>query len=166
MRAGIGTRLTWGDQDFVVIAVDYRHAVFRSIVEDFVREVVVEELLRMPDIVWHDLRPPSHEPADVQLIAGLPEKERQVVEAWAEQLAIVKAAVEAGQDAAFLLEDVRVAMSGLVEVNSVETVRRKFQRFRSEGVLGLIDKRRYNGRKPSLDLRVASALRASSAPRA
>ena len=158
MRAGIGTRLTWGDQDFVVIAVDYRHAVLRSIVEDFVREVVVEELLRMPDIVWHDLRPPSHEPADVQLIAGLPEKERQVVEAWAEQLAIVKAAVEAGQDAAFLLEDVRVAMSGLVEVNSVETVRRKFQRFRSEGVLGLIDKRRYNGRKPSLDLRVASAL--------
>lgn len=158
MRAGIGTRLTWGDQDFVVIAVDYRHAVLRSLSEEFAREVVIEELLRMPDVVWHDVQPPSTGPADVQLLDGLPEKDRLVVEAWAEQLAIVKEAVDAGQDAAFLLEDVRTAMSRLIQVNSVETVRRKFQRYRTEGVLGLIDKRRYNGRKPTLDPRVASAL--------
>lgn len=158
MRAGIGTRLTWGDQDFVVIAVDYRLAMLRSLAEDSVREVVIEELLRMPDVVWHDLRPPATAPADVQLLDGLPEKERRIVEAWAEQFEMVKARVESGEDAGPLLEDVRVAMSPLVEVGSIQTVRRKFRRYREEGLLGLIDKRLYNGRKPALDPRVASAL--------
>ena len=158
MRAGIGTRLTWGDQDFVVIAVDYRLAVLRSLAEDSVREVAIEELLRMPDVVWHDLRPPATAPADVQLLDGLPKKERRIVEAWAEQIEIVKTRVESGEDAGPLLEEVRVAMSSLVEVGSIQTVRRKLRRYREEGLLGLIDKRLYNGRKPALDPRVASAL--------
>ncbi|MFT4219928.1 MAG: DDE-type integrase/transposase/recombinase [Microbacterium sp.] len=158
MRAGIGTRLTWGDQDFVVIAVDYRVAVLRSLAEDCLREVVIEELLRMPDVVWHGLRPPATAPADVQLLEGLPEEERQIIEAWAEQFEIVKARVEAGEDAGPLLEDVRVEMSRFVGEVSIATVRRKFQQYRREGLLGLIDKRRYNGRKPVPDPRIAAAL--------
>lgn len=76
-------------QDFVVIAVDYRVAVLRSLAEDCLREVVIEELLRMPDVVWHELRPPATAPTDVQLLEGLPEEERQNIEAWAEHLEIV-----------------------------------------------------------------------------
>ncbi|WP_447943600.1 hypothetical protein [Microbacterium aurum] len=72
MRARIGTQLTWDGHEFVVIAIDYRHAALRSLKEEFVREVVIEELLRAPDVVWHDMRPPSSEPPDVQLIAALP----------------------------------------------------------------------------------------------
>jgi len=48
MRARIGTHLTWDGHEFVVIAIDYRHAVLRSLEEEFVREVVIEELLRAP----------------------------------------------------------------------------------------------------------------------
>ena len=51
MRARIGTHLTWDGHEFVVIAIDYRHAVLRSLEEEFVREVVIEELLRAPDVV-------------------------------------------------------------------------------------------------------------------
>ena len=95
MRARIGTHLTWDGHEFVVIAIDYRHAVLRSLEEEFVREVVIEELLRAPDVVWHDVRPLSSEPPDIQLIAALPEAERRVLDAWVEQLEAVKVAVDA-----------------------------------------------------------------------
>ncbi|ODT25737.1 Mu transposase C-terminal domain-containing protein [Microbacterium sp. SCN 69-37] len=157
MRAGIGTQLTWDDHEFVVIAVDYRHALLRSLTEEFVREVVIEELLRMPDVVWRDVRPPSTEPTDLQLIAGLPETERRSVELWVEQLEVVKRAVDAGRDLIPLLADVRAALRPDIEA-STETVRRKFQRYLAEGVVGLVDKRRFNGRKPVIDARIAGAL--------
>ncbi len=157
MRARIGTHLTWDGHEFVVIAIDYRHAVLRSLEEEFVREVVIEELLRAPDVVWHDVRPLSSEPPDIQLIAALPEEERRVLDAWVEQLEAVKVAVDAGAELKPLLQDVRDAMAPFVQV-STETVRRKYQRYRAEGVLGLIDKRRQNGRKPSVDARIAAAL--------
>lgn len=157
MRARIGTQLTWDGHEFVVIAIDYRHAALRSLKEEFVREVVIEELLRAPDVVWHDMRPPSSEPPDVQLIAALPEAERRVLDAWVEQLEAVKLAVDAGAELTPLLQDVRDAMAPFVQV-SMETVRRKYRRYRGEGVLGLIDKRRQNGRKPLVDPRVATVL--------
>lgn len=156
MRAGIGTQLMWDDHEFVVIAVDYRHALLRSLTEEFVREVVIEELLRMPDVVWRDVRPPSTEPTDLQLVAGLPETERRTVEQWVEQLESVKRAVDAGSDLTPLLADARAALRPHIEA-STETVRRKFQRYLAEGV-GLIDKRRFNGRKPVIDARIAGAL--------
>ena len=34
MRAGIGTQLLWDDHEFVVIAVDYRHALLLDATED------------------------------------------------------------------------------------------------------------------------------------
>lgn len=157
MRAGIGTQLMWDDHEFVVIAVDYRHALLRSLTEEFVREVVIEELLRMPDVVWRDVRPPSTEPTDLQLVAGLPETERRTVEQWVEQLESVKRAVDAGSDLTPLLADARAALRPHIEA-STETVRRKFQRYLAEGVVGLIDKRRFNGRKPVIDARIAGAL--------
>ena len=157
MRAGIGTQLTWDDHEFVVIAVDYRHALLRSLTEEFVREVVIEELLRMPDVVWRDVRPPSTEPTDLQLIAGLPETERRSVELWVEQLEFVKRALDAGSDLTPLLADVRTALRPHIEA-STETIRRKFQRYLAEGVVGLMDKRRFNGRKPVIDARIAGAL--------
>jgi hypothetical protein len=40
--------------------------------------------------VWHDVRPLSSEPPDIQLIAALPEAERRVLDAWVEQLEAVK----------------------------------------------------------------------------
>lgn len=157
MRATIGTRLTWDDHEFTIIGIDYRYAILRSVTAEFVREVVIEELLRMENVVWQGVRPPSTEAMDVQLLAALPEGERRTVEAWAEQLEAMKRAVEAGGDLAPLLADVRVAMRPIVEV-STETVRRKFQRYLAEGILGLVDHRRYNGRKPSIDARIAAAL--------
>lgn len=157
MRARIGTQLTWDDHEFVVIAIDYRHALLRSLTEEFVREVVIEELLCMPDIVWRDLRPPSTDPTDLLLIAALPETERRIVAAWVEQLEVVKRAVEADGDLTPLLADVRAALRPHIEV-STETVRRKFQRYLAEGVIGLFDKRRFNGRKPVIDVRIAAAL--------
>ncbi len=157
MRAGIGTQLMWDDHEFVVIAIDYRYALLRSLTEEFVREVVIEELLRMPDVVWRDVRPPSTGPTDVQLVAGLPETDRRTVEVWVEQLEFVKRAVDAGSDLTPLLADVRAALRPHIEA-STETIRRKFQRYLAEGVVGLMDKRRFNGRKPVIDARIAGAL--------
>ncbi len=157
MRARIGTHLTWDGHEFVVIAIDYRHAALRSLEQGFVREVLIEELLRAPNVVWRDLRPLSSEPPDVQLIAALPEAERRVLDAWVEQLEMVKLAADAGAELTPLLQDVRVAMAPFVQVSN-ETARRKYQRYRVEGVLGLIDKRRQNGRRPSAGPRIAAAL--------
>lgn len=157
MRATIGTRLTWDDHAFVIIGIDYRHAILRSLTEEFVREVVIEELLRMESVVWHDVRSPATAPADMQLLAALPDRERRTIEAWAEHLETIRLAVEAGGDMTPLLADVRIAMKPVVDV-STETVRRKYQRYVSEGILGLIDHRRYNGRKPAIDARIGAAL--------
>lgn len=157
MRATIGTRLTWDDHEFVIIGIDYRHAILRSLTEEFVREVVIEELLRMESVVWHDVRSPATAPADMQLLAALPDRERRTIEAWAEHLETIRLAVEAGGDMTPLLADVRIAMKPVVDV-STETVRRKYQRYVSEGILGLIDHRRYNGRKPAIDARIGAAL--------
>lgn len=157
MRATIGTRLTWDGHEFVIIAVDYRYAILRSVTEEFVREVVIEELLRMSDVVWHEVRRPATEPMDMQLLAALPESERRTIEAWAEHLEAMRLAVGVGGEITPLLADVRTAMTPIVDV-STETVRRKFQRYLAEGVLGLVDHRRYNGRKPAIDERIAAAL--------
>ncbi|WP_193599396.1 Mu transposase C-terminal domain-containing protein [Microbacterium sp. YJN-G] len=157
MRAGIGTRLTWDDHDFIIIAIDYRHAVLRSLKEDFVRQVVIEELLRLPNASWHDVRPPSSEPSDLQLIAELPAIERRLVEAWVEQFEAMKLLLDKGAPLGSLLNDVRTAMQPHLDA-STETVRRKFRRYLAEGVIGLVDGRRLNGRKPGIDARISAAL--------
>lgn len=158
MRVGIGARLTWDDEDFVVIAIDYRRALLRSLAEDFTRTVDIEELVRMSNVTWQTSVGVSATGSAARMLDGLPEHERRIVEAWAEQLAHVKAAVDAGQSAKYLFEDVRGAMSPLVKVASVETVRRKFHQYCAEGVLGLIDRRHLNRGKKAIDSRISQAL--------
>ncbi|MCB8044153.1 hypothetical protein JM654_07680 [Microbacterium oxydans] len=103
MRVGIGARLTWDDEQFIVIAIDYRHAVLRSLTADFTRHVEVEELIRMPEVTWHLDEPHGADPSAGQILDALPPEARRVVDAWAEQLARVKAAVEAGEAAKYSL---------------------------------------------------------------
>lgn len=158
MRVGIGTRLTWDEESFMIIAVDYRHAVLRSLSADFTRHVEVEELVRMPDVTWHVDEPTGADRSVGRILDGLPEEERRIVDAWAEQLALVKAAVDAGKPAKYFFEDVRVAMARWVKVESVETVRRKFHKYCAEGILGLVDRRYLNRGKVSIDPRISAAL--------
>lgn len=158
MKVGIGTTLTWDDEQFIVIAVDYRHAHLRSLTADFTRVVEVEELVRMPNVTWQTPQPVSTTSSAARILDGLPDEERRIVDAWAEQLAGVKAAVDAGRPAKYLLEDVRVAMAPFVKIESVETVRRKFHQYCAEGILGLVDRRRLNRGKKDIDSRIAQAL--------
>lgn len=133
MRVSIGAKLTWGDEPFIVIAIDYRHAVLRSLNADFTRHVEVEELIRMPEVIWQVDETRKADASVGRILDALPAKERRAIDAWAEQLASVKAAVQTGQAAKYLFEDVRVAMAPWVEVASVETVRRKFHKYCAEG---------------------------------
>ncbi|MFT4158242.1 MAG: hypothetical protein QM630_10025 [Microbacterium sp.] len=150
MRVGIGARLTWDDEQFIVIAIDYRHAVLRSLTADFTRHVEVEELIRMPEVTWHLDEPRGADAAAGQILDALPAEARRVVDAWAEQLARVKIAVEAGKAAKYLFEEVRVAMAPWVEVASVETVRRKFHKYCAEGIVSLVDRRYLNTSRASI----------------
>ncbi|MGM7669138.1 hypothetical protein [Microbacterium sp. A93] len=158
MRVGIGTRLTWGDESFIVIAVDYRHAVLRSLTADFTRHVEIEELIRMPEVAWQFDEPRGADASAGQVLDGLPDEERGIVDAWAEQLSRVRAEVEAGKPAKYFFEDVRVAMAPWVKVESVETVRRKFHKYCAEGILGLVDRRFLNRGKAGIDPRIGAAL--------
>lgn len=158
MRVSIGAKLTWGDEPFIVIAIDYRHAVLRSLNADFTRHVEVEELIRMPEVIWQVDETRKADASVGRILDALPAKERRAIDAWAEQLASVKAAVQTGQAAKYLFEDVRVAMAPWVEVASVETVRRKFHKYCAEGVLGLVDRRHLNRGKTSIDPRIGAAL--------
>lgn len=159
MRVGIGTRLTWDDEQFLIIAVDYRHALLRSLTADFTRMVEIEELVRMTNVTWETREPGSATPAiSARLLDGLPEGERRIIEAWAEQLAPVKAAVEAGRPAKYFLEDVRTGMAPFVKTVSVETVRRKLHQYCAEGVVGLVDRRHLNRGQAGIDPRIGQAL--------
>src|SRR5690606_22876687 len=93
-----------------------------------------------------------------QILNALPPEVRRVVDAWAEQLARVKTAVEAGKAAKYLFEEVRVSMAPGVEVASGETVRRKFHKYCAEGIVGLVDRRYLNKGKSSIDPRIGAAL--------
>ena len=139
MRVGIGVTLTWDEERFVVIAADYRHVTLRSLEAGFTRMVDADELVRLPNVTWHADRADSATGSAARVLDGLDEDERRIVDAWAEQFAVVKAAVDSGQPAKFLFEGVRTAMSSLTTVTSLETVRRKFHRYCGEGVLGLVD---------------------------
>ncbi|MGB4137946.1 MAG: hypothetical protein WA971_15375, partial [Microbacterium sp.] len=130
----------------------------RSLMADFTRHVEVEELIRMPEVTWHHDEPRGSDVAAGQILDALPLEVRRVVDAWAEQLARVKATVEAGNPAKSLFEEVRVAIAPWVEVASVETVRRKFHRYCAEGILGLVDRRYLNKGKSSIDPRIGAAL--------
>lgn len=158
MRVGIGTKLTWDDDPFIIIAIDYRHVVLRSLTEDFTRHVEVEELIRMPNLTWDVGGARVSDASTAQILDRLPEEERRVIDAWADQLAKVKVAVEEGKPAKYLFEDVRLAMSLRVQVKSIETVRRKFHKYCAEGVLGLVDRRHLNRGKSGIDPRIGAAL--------
>ena len=158
MRARIGARLTWGGDEFVVIAVDYRLARLRSLTEDFVREVVIEELVRMADVVWHDGDAAVSAPSDLRMLEELPEPERVSVSNWVEQFEAARRMIEDGGVSKYVLADVRIAMAKLGETVSEETVRRKFRRYRTEGILGLVDRRHTNRGQPTIDPRLAGAL--------
>ncbi len=158
MRVGIGVTLTWDDERFVIIAADYRHVTLRSLEADFTRMVDAEELVRLTNVTWHTTRVQSATGSAARVLDGLPERERRIVDAWAEQLSAVKEAVDRGEPAKFLFEDVRAAMSKVTPVTSLETVRRKFHRYCAEGVIGLVDARHLNRGKRDVDARIAAAL--------
>ncbi len=158
MRVGIGATLTWDDEQFIIIAADYRRVTLRSLDSDFTRIVDAEELVRLTNVTWHTERAESATGSAARVLDGLPEQERRIVDAWAEQLSAVKEAVEKGEPAKFLFEDVRAAMSKVTPVKSVETVRRKFHRYRADGVVGLVDARHLNRGKQVIDARIGAAL--------
>ena len=158
VRVGIGVTLTWDEERFVVIAADYRHVTLRSLEAGFTRMVDADELVRLPNVTWHADRADSATGSAARVLDGLDEDERRIVDAWAEQFAVVKAAVDSGQPAKFLFEGVRTAMSSLTTVTSLETVRRKFHRYCGEGVLGLVDARHLNRGKRDIDSRIGVAL--------
>ncbi|WP_447944035.1 hypothetical protein [Microbacterium aurum] len=99
MRVGIGVTLTWDEERFVIIAADYRHVTLRSLEADFTRMVDADELVRLPNVTWHADRTASATGSAARVLDGLDDDERRIVDAWAEQLAVVKAAVENGQPA-------------------------------------------------------------------
>lgn len=158
VRVGIGVTLTWDEERFVIIAADYRHVTLRSLEGDFTRMVDADELVRLPNVTWHADRTDSATGSAARVLDGLDDHERRIVDAWAEQLAVVKAAVDDGQPAKVFFEDVRTAMSKLTSVTSLETVRRKFHRYCAEGVLGLVDARHLNRGKRDIDSRIGMAL--------
>lgn len=158
MRVQLGTTLTWGEEDFVVIAVDYRHVLLRSLREEYTRHVEIEELIRMSDVTWHFDAPRSSDASAAHILDALSEEERRVIDAWVVQLREVKAAVESGKAAKYFFDAVRAAMAPIVGAVSVETVRRKFHKYCAEGVVGLVDRRRLNRGKATIDPRISAAL--------
>ena len=110
VKARIGARLTWDGDEFVVIAIDYRVAWLRSLSEDYVREVIVEELVRISDVVWHDTDATVASPIDLRVLDELPANERAVLHAWVERLELARKIIDAGGDSAMALEDARAAM--------------------------------------------------------
>lgn len=158
MRVGIGATLTWDDEQFIIIAADYRHVTLRSLDADFTRVVDAEELVRLTNVTWHTERVESATGSAARVLDGLPEQERRIVDAWAEQLSRVKESVDRGEPAKYLFEDVRAAMSKVTSVPSLETVRRKFHRYGAEGVVGLVDARHLNRGKRTIDARIGAAL--------
>ncbi|CAN5485550.1 hypothetical protein BH10ACT5_BH10ACT5_19250 [soil metagenome] len=118
MRVGIGVTLTWDDEQFVIIAADYRHVTLRSLEADFTRMVDADELVRLPNVIWHVDRADSATGSAARVLDGLDDDERRIVDAWAEHLAVVKAAVDNGQPAKVYFEDVRTAMSNLTSVTA------------------------------------------------
>lgn len=158
MRVGIGATLTWEDEQFIIVAVDYRHVTLRSLEADFTRVVDADELVRLTNVTWHTERAASASGSAARALDGLPEQERRLVEAWAEQLSAVKEAVDRGEPAKLLFDDVRAAMSKLTKVTSLETVRRKFHRYCADGVVGLVDARHLNRGKRDVDARISAAL--------
>ena len=158
MRVGIGATLTWDDEQFIIIAADYRHVTLRSLDADFTRVVDAEELVRLTNVTWNTERVESATGSAARVLDGLPEQERRIVDAWAEQLSTVREAVDRGEPAKYLFEDVRAAMSKLTTATSLETVRRKFHRYCAEGVIGLVDARHLNRGKRDIDARIGAAL--------
>lgn len=158
MRVQLGTTLTWAEEDFIIIAVDYRHAVLRSLREEYTRHVEIEELIRMSDVTWHVEGPRSSDASAALILDALPTEERRIIDAWTEQLREVKKAVDAGEAAKYLFEAVRAAMQPVVGVVSIETVRRKFHKYCAEGVVGLVDRRRLNRGTATIDPRISAAL--------
>lgn len=158
MRVGIGATLTWDDEQFIIIAADYRHVTLRSLDADFTRVVDAEELVRLTNVTWHTERVESATGSAARVLDGLHEQERRIVDAWAEQLSRVKEAVDRGEPAKYLFEDVRAVMSKLTTATSLETVRRKFHRYCAEGVIGLVDARHLNRGKRDIDARIGAAL--------
>ena len=102
----------------MVIAADYRHVTLRSLEADFTRMVGADELVRLPNVIWHADRADSATGSAARVLDGLDDDERQIVDAWAEQSAVVKAAVDKGQPAKVYFEDVRTAMSNLTSVTA------------------------------------------------
>lgn len=158
MRVGIGATLTWDDQQFIIIAADYRHVTPRLLDADFTRVVDAEELVRLTNVTWHTERIESATGSAARVLDGLPEQERRIVDAWVEQLSQVKEAVDRGEPAKWLFADARAAMSKVTSVTSLETVRRKFHRYCAEGVIGLVDARHLNRGKRDIDARIGAAL--------
>ena len=158
MRVSIGATLTWDDEQFMIIAADYRHVTLRSLDADFTRVVDADELVRLTNVTWHTERGESAAGSAARVLDGLPEPERRIVDAWGEQLSRVKEAVDRGAPAKYLFDDVRAAMSKVTSVTSLETVRRKFHRYCAEGVIGLVDARHLNRGKRDIDARISAAL--------
>lgn len=112
MKVTLGARLTWNNEEFLVIGVDYRHARLRSLSGEFVREVIVEELVRSRDVVWHDRGEAALTPTDLRMLDDLPEHERVILDAWTEQLEDAKRRIDEGEPPKTALADLQHALSG------------------------------------------------------
>lgn len=72
--------------------------------------MIVEELVRISDVVWHDTDATVASPIVLRVLDDLPANERAVLDAWVERLELARKIIDAGGDSAMALEDARVAM--------------------------------------------------------